>query len=319
MKFQEKTFVFFILISIIFYGKCTSPNQKEKQRGKEVLINSEVDLVKHPPDNQRNANYPNNIAPLSPQPMTALPMGSIKPLGWLKKKLQLAAQGYPGKLEEISLFLRENNNAWLSPEGKGIHGWEEVPYWLRGYLPLAYLVDDQEMIENAHEWIEPILLSDQENGWFGPGNNLEYHDGSPSLMPNLFIQYALEDYYEKTGDNRVIDLMLNYCRFLKDLPEEKIFLGGWAKTRGVEKLHHIYWLYNRTEKSWLLDLAEKIQQQGTSWLTGKLESDHSVNIAEGMREPATFWQQSHQPEHLEATYSIYNKLYDKYEDREKAI
>ncbi|MEF8787688.1 MAG: hypothetical protein V5A84_01335, partial [Planctomycetota bacterium] len=120
-------------------------------------VSAEVKRMAHPPDSRRNSHYAGNRPPLTAQPMTPLPLDAVRPKGWLKKKLQMEAEGYTGRLEEISLFLREENNAWRSPKGKGIHGWEEVPYWLRGYVPLAYLLEDEEMIENARDWLEPII------------------------------------------------------------------------------------------------------------------------------------------------------------------
>ena len=40
--------------------------------------------------------------------------------------------GLTGNLGEISAWLDKKNNAWLSTDGKGKWGWEEVPYWLKG-------------------------------------------------------------------------------------------------------------------------------------------------------------------------------------------
>jgi len=136
-------------------------------------------------------------------------------------------------------------------------------------------------------------------------------------MPNMYVLYALEDYYDKTTDKRAIELMLGYCHYLKNLPKQKILSGGWQKYRGEGHLHHIYWLYNRTGQIWLLDLAKKIYSQAAPWTEenikqGQSQFSHNVNIAEGMRQPATFWQQSHQKEHMEATYNIFNKLYKEY-------
>jgi len=285
-------------------GSGPDTNQEE--------LEVEVTRVAHPPDSRRNEHYVGNRPPLKVRPLVTLPIDSISPGGWLKKKLQLEADGYTGRLEEISLFLREENSAWRSPEGKGKHGWEEVPYWLRGYVPLAYLLDEEDMIENARDWLEPIIRSGRSDGWFGPRSNLKKSGGSPDIMPNMFVQYALEDYYEETGDERVIELLLDFCRFIKDMPKNELLTGAWEKKRGVEQLHHVYWLYNRTGKKWLLDVAKKIQQRSIPWTKGGLVDDHAVNIGEGVRHPATYWQQSHRRDHLRASYGIYEELYDNY-------
>ena len=95
-------------------------------------------------------------------------MGAVQPRGWLRKQLELQAAGFHGHLGEISRFLKKEGNAWLNPKGEGDHGWEEVPYWLKGYILTAYLLDDPEMIKEAQQWIEGALSSLQSDGWFGP-------------------------------------------------------------------------------------------------------------------------------------------------------
>src|SRR4051812_3963455 len=82
---------------------------------------------------QVNANYISNRAPLQNAYFVKLPTGSIKAGGWLKKVLELQRDGLTGNLGEISIWLSKTNNAWLNKEGKGEYGWEELPYWLKGY------------------------------------------------------------------------------------------------------------------------------------------------------------------------------------------
>ena len=89
-----------------------------------------------------NDYYVGNRAPLAPTPFRKLPVGAIKPEGWVLKQLQLQADGFVGHLTEISPWLEKKNNAWLSPTGEGDHGWEEVPYWLKGFGDLGYVLGD---------------------------------------------------------------------------------------------------------------------------------------------------------------------------------
>jgi hypothetical protein len=79
-------------------------------------------------------------------PYTKLPAGSIEPRGWLRKQLELQAAGFHGRLTEISPFLRRDGNAWLAKDGQGERGWEEVPYWLKGYIGCAFALNDPKMI-----------------------------------------------------------------------------------------------------------------------------------------------------------------------------
>src|ERR1700761_2169451 len=87
--------------------------------------------VKQVDNNGRNSYYVSNKAPLKPQYFIKLPVTAIKPGGWLKRQLELQRDGLTGNLGEISVWLSKTDNAWLSKNGKGKYGWEELPYWLK--------------------------------------------------------------------------------------------------------------------------------------------------------------------------------------------
>ena len=69
-------------------------------------------------------------APLHGGLLKKLPIGEVQPKGWLREVLVRQGNGLCGQLGSVSAWLDKNNNQWLSD--KGDHGWEEVPYWLRG-------------------------------------------------------------------------------------------------------------------------------------------------------------------------------------------
>jgi len=57
-------------------------------------------------------------------------------------------------------------------------------------------------------------------------------------------------------------------------------------------LDHIQWLYNQTGEKWLLDLGVVNHDQTAGWSWG-IPTWHGVNLAQGFREPAEFYQQAH--------------------------
>lgn len=229
--------------------------------------------------------YVNNRAPLRPNVFIKLPPGSVKARGWVGEMLRRESEGLAGRLGEISDWLDKKGNAWL--EQGGSHGWEEVPYWLRGYHALAYQLDDKDKLKEANYWIEAILSSAQPDGYFGPVNANK--DGRRELWANMLALQILQDHYEHTGDKRVLPLMLNYCRWELNYPDEKFLRDYWENSRGGDNLLSVIWLYNRTGDSFLIDLMRKIHRCTANWMQEtSLPNWHNVNVAECFREPATY-------------------------------
>ena len=262
-----------------------------------------VTVISRPVFDHQNNFYSGNRAPLTPAAFIKLPLGSIHPKGWILKLLELQKAGLCGHLGEISAWLEKDNNAWLS-EG-GDHGWEEVPYWLRGYADMAFIFDDPAMKKEAMVWIEAILKSQKENGWFGPEVRPQ-ETGNLDFWPNMIVLFTLQNYYEYSRDQRVIDFMTNYFQYEMTVPDEAFLSSYWENSRGGDNLYSVYWLYNLTGEKFLMDLAEKIHRNTANWeQKSSLPNWHNVNIAQCFREPATYFMQSDDSADLDATYNDY--------------
>jgi hypothetical protein len=259
--------------------------------------------------------YVSNKAPLAVSPLVRLPIGSITPRGWLRKQLELEADGMGGRLPEVSKWCQYDGSAWTDPHGEGKNGWEEVPYWLKGFGDLGYVLNDKRIIGETKRWIDAIIAAQQDDGWFGPVGLKTANDGKPDLWPHMAVLNALQSYYEYTDaqgkpDERIIMLMDRYFKWELNCPDDQFMHGYWPEMRTGDNLESVYWLYNRTGESWLLDVAEKIQKHTPhGWMTG-LPMLHNVNVAQGFREPAEYWMQSHDEKYRKATDHAYNTIMD---------
>lgn len=266
---------------------------------------AEVTVVARPDLAGQNSFYQGNRAPLMPAHFIKLPLGSVQPEGWIAKLIELQKDGLCGHLGEISAWLSKENNAWLS-EG-GDYGWEEVPYWLRGYSDMAFLLNDPQMKKEAMVWIEAILKSQKPNGWFGP--EVKSDKGYLDFWSNMLVLFTFQNYYEYTHDQRIPEFMSNYFQFELAVPDEEFLSSYWENSRGGDNLYSVYWLYNLTGEKWLLQLAEKIHRNTANWMQqSSLPNWHNVNIAQCFREPATWFMQSADSAHLEATYNDYDLI-----------
>jgi DUF1680 family protein len=216
-----------------------------------------------------------------------------------------------GHLEEISKWCKFEGNAWADPKGQGHSGWEELPYWLKGYGDLGYVLKDEAITKEARRWIDAVLSSQEPDGWFGPRNLKTSLKGLPDLWPHMVMCNVLQSFYEATGDPRVLPFLSKYFSWLNRLPAEDFAAGYWPKLRFGDNIETAYWLYNRTGETWLLGLASKIHDHMARWDTGVINW-HNVNIAQGFREPAVYYQQSHDPKHLDDAERNYETVMDLY-------
>ncbi len=220
----------------------------------------------------KEANYLQNRSPLKTKPYLELPLGTIKPRGWLLTQLESMKTGLTGHLDELYPEVVGDRNGWLGGDGDG---WERGPYWIDGLLPLAYILDNEALKSKVQPWIEWTLNNQQEDGYLGPipfEVEPKYEHGvqrgqRKDWWPKMVMLKILQQHYNATGDERVITVLTNYFKFqLKELPERPLdFITIWGNRRGGDNLQVVYWLYNITGDKFLLELSEIIAEQTFPW------------------------------------------------------
>jgi hypothetical protein len=261
---------------------------------------------------KENINYKGNPAPLKQNAYIKLPLGAVKPAGWLKSQLEAQAAGLTGNVDDFWPDLV--NSAWRGGEGEA---WERGPYFLDGMVPLAYLLEDKALIDKSNKWIQSIISSSRDTGWYGPAKN---KDRWPLAVANK----VLMQYYEATGDTTALNVVKNYFRYLHksppDWPDK-----DWRGVRAMENAVTGYWLFRQTGEQWILETIESIQKNSSDWTTyyekfpwdSAASSDrkiplnwgpegltaHVVNNAMAIKYPGLWYQQSMDERYKNAVYS----------------
>ncbi|MCX6216292.1 beta-L-arabinofuranosidase domain-containing protein [Spirosoma sp.] len=276
------------------------------------LQNGILAQAKGPKKSAPFAEYVTNRAPLKPNPYIELPLGSIRPQGWLKEMLLRQKTGASGRLDELYPLVMGKRNGWLGGDGDQ---WERGPYWIDGLLPLAYILNDPELIAKVKPWVEWAINSQQPNGYFGPLTDYPQEAGvqrnnCQDWWPKMVMLKILKQYYSATQDQRVINLMTNYFKYqLRELPKHPLdHWTFWARYRGGDNLMVVYWLYNHTGDAFLLQLADLLHKQTfdytNSFLNTSLLSQqgsiHCVNLAQGFKEPLIYYQQHPDQKYVKA-------------------
>lgn len=207
----------------------------------------------------------------------------IKPEGWLRRQLEIQAESLAGNLDKVWRDVRDSK--WI---GGDAEGWERVPYWLDGFIPLAYLLEDEDMIARAKKYIDAIISFQKPSGWICPCTEEEiptYDSWAVQLISKVLVVY-----YECSGDERIPDVLYRVVRNYYDLLSSgRITLFKWGKYRWFETFIAIGFLKGVYKEPWLNDLARILKDQGADYskLTGLWKrplnkwtyDTHIVNLA----------------------------------------
>ena len=195
-----------------------------------------------------------NRAPLTPNALSPLPLGSIRPEDWLLDQLRTQAEGFTAGLDERCADLGADS-PWLGGKAEG--PLDRAPWYLDGLVALAWTLDDEALKAKAMRYVEWILASQREDGWFGPEGNGDY-------WPLMLALRALRQYFTATGDRRVLVLMDRFFKYqMLHLNEHP--LQDWAVARGGENMDAALWLYNITGQKHLLELCRRLRGQTLDW------------------------------------------------------
>ena len=228
---------------------------------------------------------------LKKTPFTA---NELHPSGWLLRQLEIQADGLSGHLDQIWPDIRDSR--WI---GGDQDGWERVPYWLDGFIPLAWLLDRDDLKARAKRYIDAILAGQKEDGWICPCSDEERP--RYDVWAAFLICKVLVVYHDCTGDDRIEGAVARTLRNLNRHIEGQT-LFNWGQARWFECLIPLFWLYERKPERWLEDLAYKLRMEGihyrdlfTDWRFEKPDEHgrwsyltHVVNLAMALKAEALF-------------------------------
>jgi uncharacterized protein len=243
------------------------------------------------------------------QPML---LSEITPLGWLKMQLQIQADGLSGHLDEFWPDIRDSQ--WF---GGKAEGWERAPYWLDGVLPLAYQLEDHRLKGKIENYLD-YIFTHEDNGWLGP---MPEDQAKADLWAIFQFLKVVLQYYDVTQDPKIVDIVARCLRRI-DAHIDVAPLFNWAQFRWFEALLPVYWLYEKTGESWLLELGLKLRSQGFDWATffGNWPiteptpkwrwnyMGHVVNNAMALKAYPLYWRQSHTESDRQFAYEMIRKL-----------
>ena len=182
--------------------------------------------------------------------------GAIKPEGWLNDWAQSAANGITGHLDERHPVFGDGYKA-KDIKAPGVKeqgtGWplEQCAYWLDGLVRLAYILDDEYLIEKAKSRLD-LIVDGVNNG----GESLIYWRPRSDLNDEFnswahsHIARALVAYYQATDEKRILDALV---KVYKDFPLSTMRMNVMGPVSGAVNLDPMLEVYSMSGNANILE------------------------------------------------------------------
>lgn len=197
------------------------------------------------------------MAKLKSLKLTPFTTKEVKPKGWMRRQLEIQAKGLAGNLDKVWPDVADSS--WIGGQHEA---WERVPYWLDGFVPLAYLLEDEDMIARAKKYIDAILSRQRPDGWLCPCDDKKRANYDTWAL--ILISKVLVLWYDCSGDARIPDALYRAMKQFDKHTNGNMILR-WGSARWFEILFALYRLYEWYPEDWIIGLCDKMAVMGLDW------------------------------------------------------
>ena len=201
---------------------------------------------------------------LVPFTFRPLPLGSIKPLGWINDQMNLMSEGLAGHQYEFYHIVKDST--WLGGYSEYSVLNEGLPYWLNGLVPLAYGLNDTRLILQVEDASDYILNHQQSDGWLGPEAV-----GDRDLWARFPLFLGLWQLVEAEPSRaaKIIPAMYSFINLMHSMLVDNVGLDQiWGRIRYQDMLITLQWLYeNHPEgnEQLLVETMHLLRMRGFDW------------------------------------------------------
>lgn len=215
----------------------------------------------------------NTLVPLAFEP---LPLGSIRPSGWLKDQMQLMSDGLAGHEHDFYDYVA--HSSWLGQDMEYSDLNEGFPYWFNGLVPLAYGLDDARLKAQVHSSAQIVLDRQASDGWIGPetGTSRNFWARYP-----LFLGLTQLAQGNSTWTGPIVSSLHKFNTLMHSMLADNytgyIYHEGdqlsadddqWGQVRSQDMIITLQWLYEHypgNQSQALLDNTNFLHDKGLNW------------------------------------------------------
>ncbi|SJL16344.1 uncharacterized protein ARMOST_19865 [Armillaria ostoyae] len=232
-----------------------------------------------------------------------LPLGEIRPAGWLYDQLVVQTNGVAGHMHEFYDLVSKTD--WIGGDSYYSYLEEAGSYWFNAMVPNGILVNHTVVMNKTQEFLDYVLDHQDETGWLGP----EVGTDKPRFLwgryPFFFGAIQMVEYNPALTD-RVVTALHKFVVVANKMLREGLGVDKWAQTRWEDFVIVLQWLHDyhpRGQEDLLVDTMVRLKWSGVPWekyfptvAVETLENPlglelswHGVNMAEGMKAlPSTY-------------------------------
>ncbi|KAF5343072.1 hypothetical protein D9758_011159 [Tetrapyrgos nigripes] len=248
---------------------------------------------------------------LAPKQFLTLPLGQVRPSGWLFDQLMLQTNGLAGHEHEFYHYISETD--WLGGDALYSNLEEAGSYWFNGIVPNAILANSTELKQKISEFLDYVLSHQDSTGWFGPEVGTDKERFLWGRYPFMFGAIQM---VEATPDltDRVVTALYKFVQLANTMLHNNAQgVEEWGQARWHDFVITLQWLYDfhpNGNEDLLMDTMHMLRSTGLPWEVmfspevfiktptggpddnpplGYIRAWHGVNVAEAFKAlPATY-------------------------------
>ncbi|KAF7296050.1 hypothetical protein MKEN_01420100 [Mycena kentingensis (nom. inval.)] len=247
------------------------------------------------------------IPTLAPKQFLTIPLGQIRPAGWLADQLRVQTEGVAGHEHEFYKWVKDTD--WVGGTAAYSYLEEAGSYWFNGMVANGVLANATEINKKTLEFLHYVLDTQDEDGWLGPEVGTDKRRVLWGRYPFFYGAIQMTEAYPELTE-RVVDALHRFVPLANRMLHAGQGTEEWAATRWEDFVVTLQWLYDndpRGQEALLVDTMHQSKLSGIPWelvfsekltlrdLAEKLKNPfpelswHGVNMAEGLKAlPATY-------------------------------
>ncbi|KAJ6573828.1 hypothetical protein DFH09DRAFT_915549 [Mycena vulgaris] len=249
---------------------------------------------------------------VAPKKFLSIPLGSIRPTGWLLDQLMVQTNGLAGHEHEFYAYVSQTD--WTGGNSAYSNLEEAGSYWFNAMVPNGILANNSAINAKTSAFLSYVLSHQDSTGWLGP----EVGTTKPRYLwgryPFMFGAIQMTESDPSLTD-QVVTSLYKFVNLANTMLKTETITGveDWTATRWEDFVITLQWLYDNhpngtASQALLVDTMERLKWTGVPWEkvfskqffpTTAVENTpnpfnlaltwHGVNMAEGLKAlPATY-------------------------------